>query len=858
VFSSCFACLDRSPEVLLGAPYTGAIDMWSLACVCAEMFLGLPLFPGVSQHNQLSRIVEMLGVPPDFLIECKNGLKYFTKVSSAPAEQFSAIKASLVSNQPAPSIPSKYRIKTAEEYATETNTDVPVLKKYLRYNQLDEVIMKCTLPNKSRMTQDQKNVEMLKRKAFVDFLHGLFKLNPFERWTARQAIEHPFVKGTPFLGPFVPPADLKVQERKLMYMVQMQQRQTSEENKASSAAALKVQRAPTNFGSSLSGAQPVFTPLQYAHRRLSDPLDSVSSNAKAALYESSTERPPLKRGDPVHSKDTESIKPSNEAAAVVPAATEVAAPPSKEITVSKEVPIDQSILAISVDTNPASTESPKASPTQPSKESFLIPQRLDQKVAKPNLSAVKSKPRHSFTAGSTTKTETFWKDSPSSSVSSSFQQQQQYMPQHSQSERKRSNSIRSQSGTSQQQQQQQPQQPWPPVQQLPFDPQQYAPFSPHLQASPMSNPNFPPFPLPPPPPQWAMNFAPGMMPPPPMMPPPQPMPFVDNQGNLIYPPPPGSNMDQFYPAPNMANSYGPSSYGVFAGGSMQEGHLVMTDFGMALLRPDMDEQRRLLSLNTPQGMWAQQQPPPNNMMPMEGMMDPMYHAQMQHMQYGYSPGTSLPMQQSPVMPVAMSYDSKTLPRMNNNRMQYDNINKGSSRTLQQQQQNSSVNLRSPNRKGDPCLLFIFVLNCFCFPVDFPEGYTFRALSQDEATKGYPTRSSPANYPVSTSTTYESSYQSRIGEEKSHSPGSSSPFVKSGSPYAPKIASRSSDAMDSPSMRLHKSAILNSGSPTKPSGVGSPQQHQGGKHKPLQSPISKTGKKVADALADWDPFFESED
>lgn len=74
---------DRSPEVLLGAPYTGAIDMWSLACVCAEMYLGLPLFPGVLQHNQLSRIVEMLGNPPDFLIECKNGLKYFSPVLSA-------------------------------------------------------------------------------------------------------------------------------------------------------------------------------------------------------------------------------------------------------------------------------------------------------------------------------------------------------------------------------------------------------------------------------------------------------------------------------------------------------------------------------------------------------------------------------------------------------------------------------------------------------------------------------------------------------------------------------------------------------------------------------------------------------
>ena len=36
----------RSPEVLLGYPYTAAIDMWSLGCVAAEIFLGLPLFPG--------------------------------------------------------------------------------------------------------------------------------------------------------------------------------------------------------------------------------------------------------------------------------------------------------------------------------------------------------------------------------------------------------------------------------------------------------------------------------------------------------------------------------------------------------------------------------------------------------------------------------------------------------------------------------------------------------------------------------------------------------------------------------------------------------------------------------------------
>lgn len=41
--------------------YTSAIDMWSLGCIAVELFLGLPLFPGTSEYNQITRIVEMLG-----------------------------------------------------------------------------------------------------------------------------------------------------------------------------------------------------------------------------------------------------------------------------------------------------------------------------------------------------------------------------------------------------------------------------------------------------------------------------------------------------------------------------------------------------------------------------------------------------------------------------------------------------------------------------------------------------------------------------------------------------------------------------------------------------------------------------
>jgi dual specificity protein kinase YAK1 len=51
----------RSPEVLLGLDYSSAIDMWSFGCITVELFLGLPMFPGTSEYNQLSRIIDTLG-----------------------------------------------------------------------------------------------------------------------------------------------------------------------------------------------------------------------------------------------------------------------------------------------------------------------------------------------------------------------------------------------------------------------------------------------------------------------------------------------------------------------------------------------------------------------------------------------------------------------------------------------------------------------------------------------------------------------------------------------------------------------------------------------------------------------------
>lgn len=62
----------RAPELLLkygNRNYTDKIDMWSVGCVFAEMYLRRVIFGEKDIARQLQRFVALLGLPPVHLIE---------------------------------------------------------------------------------------------------------------------------------------------------------------------------------------------------------------------------------------------------------------------------------------------------------------------------------------------------------------------------------------------------------------------------------------------------------------------------------------------------------------------------------------------------------------------------------------------------------------------------------------------------------------------------------------------------------------------------------------------------------------------------------------------------------------------
>ncbi|GBG33112.1 Protein kinase, putative [Hondaea fermentalgiana] len=190
----------RAPEVLVGMPYGPAIDMWSLGCVAAELYIGLPIFPGVSEHNQLCRIQETVGEMPTHLLDrAKETRKFYTRYAERGGAR-------------------SWRLKSAKVWALEQRLEkVERTKRYVRQILLEDIVHKCATradaDDPSRPGRSERLAQVLKpwdgkeplpttkesrrtrtRESFLDFLRGLLQLDPTERWTAVQARGHPFVR----------------------------------------------------------------------------------------------------------------------------------------------------------------------------------------------------------------------------------------------------------------------------------------------------------------------------------------------------------------------------------------------------------------------------------------------------------------------------------------------------------------------------------------------------------------------------------------------------------------------------------------------------------------------------------------
>lgn len=189
----------RAPEVILGIPYSTSIDMWSLGCIVAELFLGIPIFPGSSEFNQLTRIVDCLGYPPTWMMDMgKNTTKFLKKTENNDLQNLGTYKDS-----------QKYTLKTLMEYNEEYGTQEQPSKQYFKWEKLPDIIKHYRLSKKIKNHSNLIEREMQDRQCLAHFLGGILNLNPLERWTPQQASLHPFITQQPFTGEWYPPGSFQ-------------------------------------------------------------------------------------------------------------------------------------------------------------------------------------------------------------------------------------------------------------------------------------------------------------------------------------------------------------------------------------------------------------------------------------------------------------------------------------------------------------------------------------------------------------------------------------------------------------------------------------------------------------------------
>ncbi|CAL8379292.1 unnamed protein product [Boreogadus saida] len=160
----------RAPEIILGLPFCEAIDMWSLGCVIAELFLGWPLYPGASEYDQIRYISQTQGLPAEYLLSA-------------------GTKTSRFFNRGTDSSYPLWRLKTPSEQEVELGIKSKEARKYI-FNCLDDM-MQVNLS--SHLEGTDMLAEKADRREFIDLLKRMLRLDADKRITPTKTLGHPFV-----------------------------------------------------------------------------------------------------------------------------------------------------------------------------------------------------------------------------------------------------------------------------------------------------------------------------------------------------------------------------------------------------------------------------------------------------------------------------------------------------------------------------------------------------------------------------------------------------------------------------------------------------------------------------------------
>ncbi|XP_045681122.1 homeodomain-interacting protein kinase 3 isoform X1 [Phyllostomus hastatus] len=160
----------RAPEIILGLPFCEAIDMWSLGCVIAELFLGWPLYPGALEYDQIRYISQTQGLPGEQLLNVgTKSTRFFCRETD-------------ISH-------SGWRLKTLEEHEAETGMKSKEARKYI-FNSLDDIVHVNTVMD---LEGSDLLAEKADRREFVSLLKKMLLIDADLRITPAETLNHPFV-----------------------------------------------------------------------------------------------------------------------------------------------------------------------------------------------------------------------------------------------------------------------------------------------------------------------------------------------------------------------------------------------------------------------------------------------------------------------------------------------------------------------------------------------------------------------------------------------------------------------------------------------------------------------------------------